>query len=298
MDYLIIQTSSTTIAGTRELAFTVGLVSRLDEPRAIEVAATLAKQLRKKGIRVMAELELAKRGRLGGGRDLTDLKADLIVTVGGDGTVLKTSMTIPDQETPILAVNMGRRGYLTEVEPSKARRAVELFMKGKYMLEKRAKLAIHMNGTHIVDALNELVVSSGSPSKMLELSLHVNSQQLLQFRGDGVIVSTATGSTAYALSAGGPIVDSAVDAFVVTFICPLDFVRSTVLSMERTLSLELLSPKLKALIVADGRYQTELTQDVALMVSKSKHYTAFVRLGDGKPLGSLTRLHDMERVSF
>jgi NAD+ kinase len=298
MDYLIILTSSTRIAGKRELAFTVGLVSRLDEPRAIEVAATLAKQLRKKGISVMAELELAKRGRLGGGRDLTDLKADLIVTVGGDGTVLKTSMTIPDQETPILAVNMGRRGYLTEVEPSKARRAVELFMKGKYTLEKRAKLAIHMNGTHIVDALNELVVSSGSPSKMLELSLRANSQPLLQFRGDGVIVSTATGSTAYALSAGGPIVDSAVDAFVVTFICPLDFVRATVLSMERTLSLELISPKLKALIVADGRYQTELTQDVALMVSKSKHYTAFVRLGDGKPLGSLTRLHDMERASF
>jgi NAD+ kinase len=282
----------------RELVFTVGLVSRLDEPRAIEVAAALAKQLRKKGISVMAELELARRGRLGGGRDLADLKADLMVTVGGDGTVLKTSMAIPEQETPILAVNMGRRGYLTEVEPRNAGRAVEQFIKGKYTLEKRAKLAIHMDGTHIVDALNELVVSSGSPSKMLELRLSADSQPLLQFRGDGIIVSTATGSTAYALSAGGPIVDSSVDAFVVTFICPLDSVRSTVVSMERTLSLELISPKLKALVVADGRYQRELTQDVKLMVSKSKHYTAFVRLGNGKPMGSLSRLHELERASF
>jgi len=281
-----------------ELAFTVGLVSRLDEVQAIEVAATLAKQLRKRGISVMAELELAKRGRLGGGKDLSDLTADLIVTVGGDGTVLKTSMTIPEQETPILAVNMGRRGYLTEVEPKDAGRAVEVFMKGKCTLEKRAKLAIHMNGTHIVDALNELVVSSGSPSKMLELRLGVDSQPLLQFRGDGIIVSTATGSTAYALSAGGPIVDSSVDAFVVTFICPLDFVRSTVVSMERTLSLELLSPKLKALVVADGRYQRELTQEVRLSISKSKHYTAFVRLRNGKPLGSLSRLQESKGASF
>ena len=281
-----------------KLVFTVGLVSRLDEPQAIEVAAALAKQLRKKGISVMAELELAKRGRLGGGKDLADLKADLVVTVGGDGTVLKTAMSIPEQETPILAVNMGRRGYLTEVEPKDAGRAVEVFMKGKCTLEKRAKLAIHMNGTHIVDALNELVVSSGSPSKMLELRLGADSQPLLQFRGDGIIISTATGSTAYALSAGGPIVDSSVDAFVVTFICPLDFVRSTVVSMERTLSLELISPKLRALVVADGRYQRELTQEVKLSIRKSNHYTSFVRLGNGKPLGSLSRLQELERASF
>ena len=102
------------------MALKVGLVSRLDEPQALEVAATLAKQLRKRGVAVTAELELAKRGRLGGGRELSDLKADLIVTVGGDGTVLKTTMSIPEPETPILAVNMGRRGYLTEVEPNKA----------------------------------------------------------------------------------------------------------------------------------------------------------------------------------
>jgi NAD+ kinase len=113
-----------------------------------------------------------------------------------------------------------------------------------------------------------------------------------------VIVSTATGSTAYAMSAGGPIVDSSVDAFVVTFICPLDSVRPTVVSMERTLCIETANPKLKVLVVADGRYQRELVQDVKLRVRKSKHYTAFVRLGRGAPMGSLTRLRQMERASF
>ncbi len=276
----------------------VGLVSRLDDQRALDVATTLARQLRKKGISVAAELELAKRGRLGGGKDLSNLRSDLIVTVGGDGTVLKTCMSIPEPETPILAVNMGRRGYLTEVEPRQAQRAVELFIKGKCRLEKRAKLAVYLDGTHVVDALNELVVSSGSPSKMLNLQLSLNSEPFLQFRGDGLIVSTATGSTAYALSAGGPVVDSGVDAFVLTFICPLELLRPTVVSMDRSLSIQLTNPKLRALVVADGRFQRELTQDVKLIVQKAKHSTVFVRIRPAPPLRSLMRLRETERAGL
>jgi NAD+ kinase len=284
--------------GEGKLVFKVGLVSRLDNQRALDIASTLTKQLRRKGISVMAERELAKRGRLGGGRDLSDLRSDLIVTVGGDGTVLKTSMTIPEPETPILAVNMGRRGYLTEVGPEKALRAIELFMKGKCRIEKRAKLAVHLNGTHIVDALNELVVSSGSPSKMLDLRITVDSEELMKCRGDGIIVSTATGSTAYALSAGGPVLDSSVDAFVVTFICPLDFVRPTVVSMNRSLTIELTKSGLRAHIVADGRFQRELTEDARLVVRKAEHSTVFVRTGPAPPLGILRQLQDTERAGL
>jgi NAD+ kinase len=277
------------------MVFKVGLVSRLDEQRALDVASSLAKRLRKKGVSVTAELELAKRGRLGGGKELSEMKSDLIVTVGGDGTVLKTCMSIPQPETPILAVNMGRRGYLTEVEPDQAQRAIEAFMKGKCRLEKRTKIAIFLDGAHVVDALNELVVSSGSPSKMLDLELLVDSDPLLQFRGDGVIVSTATGSTAYALSAGGPVVDSTLDVYVTTFICPLESLRPTVVSMDRSLSIRLMRPRLKALVVADGRFQRELTQDVKLVVRKAEHSAVFVRLSSARPLRSLMRLHDTER---
>jgi NAD+ kinase len=276
----------------------VGLVSRLDDQRALEIATTLAKQLRKKGISVVAELDLAKRGRLGGGTDLSDLKSDLIVTVGGDGTVLKTCMSVRDPETPILAVNMGRRGYLTEVEPRQALRAVELFMKGKYRLEKRTKLAVYLDGTHVVDALNELVISSGSPSKMLEFLLSVGSDSLLQSRGDGVIVSTATGSTAYALSAGGPAVDFSVDAYVITFICPLEFIRPRVVSMALPLSIQLMTPKQKGLVVVDGRFQRELAQDVKLMIRKAEHSAVFVRIGVSSSSGGLMRLRETERAGL
>ena len=280
------------------MVFKIGLVSRLDDQRALDVAAALTKKLRKSGVAVTAELELAKRGRLGGGRDLSDLKSDLIITVGGDGTVLKTCMSIPEPETPILAVNMGRRGYLTEIEPSEAYHAVELFMKGKCRLEKRTKLAVFLDGRHVVDALNELVVSSGSPAKMLDMQLAVDSAPLLSFRGDGLIVSTATGSTDYSLSAGGPIVDSDVEVFVVTFICPLGFVRPTVVSMSRSLSIGLANQKLKAPVVADGRFQRELTQEMKLEVKKAQRHSVFVRLSPKPSLGSLTRLQEMEHAGL
>jgi len=280
------------------LVFKVGVVSRLDDQRALDIAAALAKQLRRKGVSVTAEIELAKRGRLGGGKDLSDLRSDLIVTVGRDGTVLKTCMSIPEPETPILAVNMGRRGYLTEVEPNHAYRAVELFMKGKCRLERRTKLGVHLDGRHVVDALNELVVSSRSPSKMLDIQLAVNSTPLLSLRSDGLIVSTATGSTAYSLSAGGPIVDSTVEVFVITFICPLGFVRPTVVSMERSFSIQLAKPKLRALVVVDGRFQRELTEDRKLEVRKADHCSVFVRMSQSPPLGSLARLQEMERAGF
>jgi len=294
VDYLIILCASLFPSENSHLVFKIGLVSRLDDQRALDVASALAKQLRRNGIAVSAELELAKRARLGGGKDLSDLKSDLIVTVGGDGTVLKTCMSIPEPETPILAVNMGRRGYLTEVEPNRAYRAIESFMKGRCRLEKRTKLAAWLDGRHVVDALNELVVSSGSPAKMLDLQLTVDSTPLLSFRGDGLIVSTTTGSTAYALSAGGPIVDSDVEVFVVTFICPLGYVRPTVISMDRSLTIRLMNPKLRASVVADGRFQRELAQDTRLEIKKAERYSVFVRLSSTPSLGSLARLQEME----
>jgi len=282
-------------SGEAKLVLKVGVVSRLDDERALEVAGILARQLRKRKVSVTTELELAKRGRLGGGRNLSDMHADIILTVGGDGTVLKTCMTIPEPETPILAVNMGRRGYLTEVEPSKALRAIDLFMRGKYRLEKRTKLSVDLNGIHVVDALNELVISSGSPSKMLDIRLGIDSEQLLRFRGDGIIISTATGSTAYALSAGGPVVEPSIDAFVITFICPLTFLRPMVVSMTRSVSIQLADPRLKALVVADGRFHRELTQDIKLMVRKAEHSSVFVRIRPTRPLEGLMRLQDKER---
>jgi NAD+ kinase len=133
---------------------------------------------------------------------------------------------------------------------------------------------------------------------MLDLQLAVDSKSLLSFRGDGLIVSTATGSTAYSLSAGGPIVDSAVEVFVISFICPLDCLPPTVISMNRSLNIHLTNQKLRALVVADGRSQRELTQNMSLGVRKSENYSVFVRMSSTPSLESLSRLHEMERTGL
>lgn len=273
----------------------VGLVSRLDGNAALKVATRLHKEMTKKGLRVVPEEQLSQAAKLPGGTPFSKMDADLIVTVGGDGTVLKTCMSIPKPGTPILAINMGRRGYLTEVDPENAMQAIESYLKGACKTEERAKLSATIEGETSIDGLNEVVIASGTPSKMLHFIVSIDKSQLLEFRGDGLIISTPTGSTAYALSANGPIVDNSVDAFVVTFICPLEHLTPLVVSMDKKIRVELVAPKLKGVLVVDGRVQRELSPQTSVTVAKSSHKAVFVRLGPIRSLRGLMRLRPIQR---
>jgi NAD+ kinase len=255
----------------------------------------LYKGIIKKGLKVLPEEQLSQAAKLPGGVPFSKMDTDLIVTVGGDGTVLKTCMSIPNPETPILAVNMGRRGYLTEVYPENAMHAIESYIKGACKTEERAKLSVAIEGESPIDGLNEVVIASGTPSKMLHFVVSIDKSQLLEFRGDGLIVSTPTGSTAYSLSANGPIVDNSVEAFVVTFICPLEHLTPLVVSMDNRIKVELIAPKLKGILVVDGRVQRELQPQTSVTVSRSSHKAVFVRLGPIRSLRGLMRLRPMPR---
>lgn len=273
----------------------IGLVSRLDEDDALKVALKLHKAMTKKDLKVLPEEQLSQTAKLPGGVPFSKMDADLIVTVGGDGTVLKTCMSIPKPETPILAVNMGRRGYLTEVDPENAMHAIESFLKGTCKKEERVKLSATIEGERPIDGLNEIVITSGTPSKMLHFMISIDKSHLLEFRGDGLIVSTPTGSTAYSLSAGGPIVESSVEAFVVTFICPLEHLTPLIVSMENRINVELVAPKLKGTLVVDGRLQRELQPQTSVMIGRSSHKAVFVRLGPVRSLRGLMRLRPVQR---
>jgi NAD+ kinase len=281
-------------ASGRVLITKVGLVSRLDGDDALKVALKLYKGMVRKQLKVLPEEQLSQVARLPGGVPFSKMDADLIVTVGGDGTVLKTCMSIPRPETPILAVNMGRRGYLTEVDPENAMHAIESFVKGTCKKEERAKLSVTIEGETAIDGLNEVVVTSGTPSKMLHIRVSIDKSQLLEFRGDGFIVSTPTGSTAYSLSAGGPIVDNSVEAFVLTFICPLEHLTPLVVSMDNRINVELIAPKLKGVLVVDGRFQRELQPQSSLTIARSSHKAVFVRLGPIRSLRGLMRLRPFQ----
>ncbi|HXZ98367.1 MAG TPA: NAD(+)/NADH kinase, partial [Candidatus Acidoferrum sp.] len=161
--------------------------------------------------------------------------------------------------------------------------------------EERAKLSVTVEGENPIDGLNEAVITSGTPSKMLHFIVSIDKSQLLEFRGDGLIVSTPTGSTAYALSANGPILDNSVNAFVVTFICPLEHLTPLVVSMDNRIKVELAAPKLKGTLVVDGRLQRELHPQASITIARSSHTAVFVRLGPIRSLRGLMRLRPMPR---
>ena len=146
----------------------VGLVARYDKKQAVELAKELADYLRKKGLEVCIEDSIAKKVDTAAKKvPLKNMKTDFIITIGGDGTILRTCLAVPDPEPPILAVNMGVRGFLTEVEPKDAYNAVDRTLKGEFKIEKCAKLAVSADGKAMPDALNDVVISAGEPSKIL-----------------------------------------------------------------------------------------------------------------------------------
>ncbi len=272
----------------------VAIVSKLDDDEAIRVAIEIYRALKRRKVSVAPEIQLARKAKLEGGKDFSELNADLLVTVGGDGTVLKTCMEMRKPGTPILAVNMGRRGFLTEVAPKDALKAINSFFKGECRLEERAKLSVAVGNQVVAEGLNEAVVTSGTPSKMLHFSIKIDNVQVFEFRADGVILSTPTGSTAHSQSAGGPILDGTLDAFVVSFICPLENLSPLVISMNKNIEVGLINSKLRGNLVVDGRFLREFAPDTKLSVRKSPHKAVFVRLKVAPAIRSLMRLQPME----
>ena len=256
----------------------VGLVARFDKKTATKLAENLAEYLGKKGIEVYLEDTLAGKVK---SREKTvpleRMKTDFIITIGGDGTILRTCVAIPKPEQPILAINMGVRGFLTEVEPRQAFDAVEKCLRGEFKIEKCMKLAVSADGVKLPDALNDVVVSSGEPLKIFYARIFKDEKPVLKSQADGLIISTQTGSTGYSLSAGGPVLDPEVDAFVLTPICSLTVFRSLVFPADSTLTIETIRPK-KMVVFIDGNYRQPIaSQKPCLVVTRSKHETSFIR---------------------
>ncbi len=259
----------------------VGLVARYDKKNAIKLAEELTAYLKNKGLIVYIEDTLTGRINTQGKLvPLANMKTDFIITIGGDGTILRTCIGIPKPEPPILAINMGVRGFLTEIEPKDACAAVEKCLNGEYTIEKCAKLAVSTGGETAPDALNDVVISTGEPSKILYTQICKDKKPILKCQADGLIVSTQTGSTGYSLSAGGPVLDKEMDAFVLTPICSLTVFRSIVFPADSNVTIKAIRPK-KVLALIDGNYRRLVTaKDPTLTVTRSKNVTSFIRFED------------------
>jgi NAD+ kinase len=259
----------------------VGLVARCDKKQALELAKELAEYLRKKGLEVYIEDTIAEKVNVQAKTvPLKNMKTDFIITIGGDGTILRTCLAVPKPEPPILAINMGVRGFLTEVEPKDARNAVDRTLKGEFRIEKCTKLAVSADGKAMPDALNDVVISAGEPSKILYTQIYKDDEPILKCQADGLIVSTQTGSTGYSLSAGGPVLDPEGESFVLTPICSLTVFRSIVFSVESKVTIEAIRPN-EVLVLIDGNYRQVISsKNPTLTIARSKDVASFIRFKD------------------
>ena len=256
------------------------MVSRTDIPEAIDVAKHVIKTLDAAGIEVHVESETSISLRAKSRAvDLTDMDVDFVSVVGGDGSILRTAMLMREPSTPILGVNLGRRGFLTEVSPNEVSQAIDRVQRGDYRLEECVKLSsMVVDGKETFpDSLNEILVASSLPSKVIDLSLSVDGEHIINVQADGVIVATTTGSTAYSLSAGGSILAPEVPAMIMTAVSPDSYFRSIVAPLTSRVRIELLKPRADALGIIDGRLHKALKPGSAVEVWASEHRARFIR---------------------
>ncbi len=255
----------------------MGLIARYDRKSALKLTEELAEFLKNKGLKIYIEDTL--EGKITTQSEfipLSKMKADFLITIGGDGTILRTCIALPKPEPPILAINMGVRGFLTEVEPKNAIEATEKTLKDEFQIEKCGKLAVSAGGEPLPDALNDVVISAGEPSKIVYSQICRSGKPILKCQADGLIVATQTGSTGYSLSAGGPILDPAVDGFLITPICSLTVFRSLVFPAESTITLNVIRPK-ETLVLVDGKNYRKVVNEPTLEITMSKNVTSFIR---------------------
>lgn len=206
----------------------VGLIGKFEDPAIADTLRAVAEHLRSRGLGVTLDQRTAEHtGTLGmqtASRETIGGECDLAVIVGGDGTLLNAARTLSDYDIPVVGVNMGRLGFLVDVSPADIRPCLDAIVEGRYREEDRLLLRAQVfRGDAIImesDALNDVVIHKWQVARMIEFETKIDGSFVHKHRSDGVIVSTPTGSTAYALSGGGPILHPALPAIVLVPICP------------------------------------------------------------------------------
>ncbi|HUU00155.1 MAG TPA: NAD(+)/NADH kinase [Myxococcota bacterium] len=254
----------------------VGIFGKRKHPDVIAVAATLARLANERGWRVLAESTL--EDGLEGVRLLqaTEVaaQADLVVVLGGDGTMIRVVHLLDDRQVPIFGVNLGFLGYMTEFTVEEAAEQFTRALAGDFCTYKRARLAAKLSrgGATVASAkvLNDVVVNMSGMSRIIEIQAEIDGIELTTYRADGLIVSTPTGSTAYSLSAGGPIVAPGVMAILVTPICPHTLsMRPLVVQADCKIRLKLDRLTEAAQVTFDGQHSVAAEPGDRLLIEKA-----------------------------
>ncbi len=209
---------------------------------------------------------------------------DIIIALGGDGTILLTSRNLYNASIPILGVNIGNLGFLSSVELLEFENAMKRFIEDDYYVEDRMilKCTLPRRGSpEVYTALNDIVVSKGTLARVVKYELHIDNKFYIDFTGDGLIIATPTGSTAYSLSAGGPIIYPNLDVIAVTPICPLSLsMRTIVLDGKSEISISIKSEHESIFLTLDGQRAIKLNNYEKILVSVSEKKCRLVKFND------------------
>jgi NAD+ kinase len=266
----------------------IGLIANFDKAASRAVVLRAVALIARTGRVVIAEEQTA---RMAGLRCATfpnpaalAREAGLLLVFGGDGTMLRAVHDIQGLSTPILGINVGRLGFLTAVSSNDLPGALQKIWQKDFVIESRPLIeaAGRCQGKLVqISAFNDIVISHGAVSRVIELDVCVDDQPLTRYRGDGLIVSSPTGSTAYSLSAGGPIISPEAQVFAITPICAHAVSnRSVIISSNSTVRVKLLSRQMETIIAADGQLQATLGADDAITIRRSGRSAKLLSLGD------------------
>lgn len=256
----------------------IGLIANFEKAASAAVVQQAARLVQAAGRTVFADDSTARMARLRC-ETLADAGAvarasDVLLVFGGDGTILRAVRDIDGQQTPILGINVGTLGFLTAIPAKDLAAALEALWENNFVIESRPLMeATGVCGGKAarLRAFNDIVISHGAVSRLIELNVTVDGESLTRYRGDGLIVCSPSGSTAYSLSAGGPIISPTADVFAITPICAHALSnRSVIVSQRSTVQVQLLSQEMETIVSADGHVEAGFRGGDSITIFRSR----------------------------
>lgn len=268
---------------------TVGIIGNTAKPALQEVFQLLMTYLKEKKVSFFVHNELWDWFVATGGRNDGTVQScetehlvansEMIIALGGDGTILTAARMIGKSEVPILGINLGKLGFLTEVSLEELPTALDGIFAGDYLLEKRVAIqATCVQDTSVFFALNDIVIDKGSSSRTIELEMYINDDYLVTYAADGLILTTPTGSTAYSLASGGPIVLPESEVIVINPLAAHSLTaRPVVVPDNKVIRVKVESSVTPLRITADGQVQEFYNPPIEFLVQKASYTVALVR---------------------
>jgi NAD+ kinase len=275
----------------------VGVIGNLEKASCVEAVSRAARLVAAAGRKLYSDPATGRLPKLKAvvSPDVATLarEVDLLLVFGGDGTLLHAAREIAGSRTPILGINIGSLGFLTAVPSAELARALKQVWNGEFSFESHVLLqaAGAAKGRAFDEiALNDVVISRGIASRLIELDVCVDGDPLTRYRCDGLIVSSPTGSTAYSLAAGGAVVFPTAEVIALTPICPHTLSnRSLILPLNATIEVEVISPKPATILSADGQVMTELAAGDRLKIRRGRRTVRLMHLAGSSFCETLRR---------